>query len=142
MRSSARRVIMRTGRDSPRWGPNTSMADGCFNRDVLGIQPSDLHQIAREPTRGIMQGSARSSGHSTSRIRRSTAGQVSSHDRMVRDFMIWGRQARPRGLSRAHNRALTRNDTWQCLAELHCFRMRSSARRAIMRPGEIAHDGD
>ena len=54
--------IMRTGRDSPPWEPKLCVASGCFNRDVLGIQPSDLHQIAREPTRGVRQVSARSSG--------------------------------------------------------------------------------
>ena len=85
------------------------MADGCFNRDVLGIQPSDFQQITREPIRGILpeaQGIPRhgSGDPLLDRFR---------HMVVVTDFMIWGRQARPRGPSRAQNRALTRNDIWQ-----------------------------
>ena len=98
-----------TGVKSSSLRPKLSMAGRCFNRDVLGIQPSDLHQIAREPTGGTRQGSARSSGHSTSRIRRSTGEQVSSHERMVMRFMIIGRQARPvavPGLRIARRRAM------------------------------------
>ena len=63
---------------------NIFVARGCFKHVVLRIQTSEFNEIAREPTRGIRQGSATSSGDPTSRILRSTDGQVSSHDGIIR----------------------------------------------------------
>ena len=41
---------MRTGRDSPRWGPNGCVARACFNRDVLAIHLSDRRKNLRDPS--------------------------------------------------------------------------------------------
>ena len=64
--------------------PQVCVARGCFKHEVLRIQQFVCNEVAREPARGIRQGSARSSGDPTSRILRSTGEQVSSHDRIMR----------------------------------------------------------
>ena len=56
MRSSARRVIVRTGRDSPHWEPKLCVASGCFRRDVLRIVLSDFDEGQEEPSLGIILG--------------------------------------------------------------------------------------
>ena len=56
------------------------MAMGVFFCHVLRILSSDLNAQLKEHSSGIKESSPRSSGHSTSRIRRSTDGQVWADD--------------------------------------------------------------
>ena len=82
---------MRQGNEQAHWGSNIFMARRAFKRDVLRIHLSDLNEIAREPTSGIRQGSAKSSGDPTSRILSLAEEQISSHDGIFMDLMIRGR---------------------------------------------------
>ena len=59
--AAARRVIMRPGKEEPRWEANIFMASACFKRDMLAIHLSDLHDIRREHTRNAKESFPRSS---------------------------------------------------------------------------------
>ena len=76
----ARRVIMRPVGRSCHVGSKLFGRMRAFKRDVLRIQPFVCNEIAREHSSDIKESFPRSSGHSTSLIRRSTAGQVLAHD--------------------------------------------------------------
>ena len=71
--------IMRRLETTPGLGPKLCVAEEVLKRRMLWILLSDIHNIWLEHTSGIKENCLRSSGHSTSRIWRSTAGQVWSH---------------------------------------------------------------
>ena len=61
-------------------GAKLFMANVVFKGDVLRTEPSDSHATLTQPSSDIKESFPRSSGHSTSWTRRSTGGQVWSHD--------------------------------------------------------------
>ena len=79
-RSSAQRVIMRPVGRQAQIRAKLFVAREVFFRDVLRIQTSEFNEIAKEHTSDTKESFPRSSGHSTSLIRRSTAEQVCAHD--------------------------------------------------------------